>query len=58
MTFLRLLACTVMFVAVLDMTSLAHYEAQWGWLLTATWSVSTHWGQRARHVDTKCVTRM
>jgi hypothetical protein len=30
-----------MFVGVLDMTSLAHYETQWGWLLTATWSVST-----------------
>ncbi|KAJ7916147.1 hypothetical protein B0H13DRAFT_2323635 [Mycena leptocephala] len=41
MAFLRLLACTVMFVGVLDMTSLAHYETQWGWLLTATWSVST-----------------
>ncbi|KAJ7916149.1 hypothetical protein B0H13DRAFT_2323637 [Mycena leptocephala] len=40
MTFLRLLGCIVMLVGVLNMTSLVHYEAQWGWLLTATWSVS------------------
>ncbi|KAJ7867162.1 hypothetical protein B0H13DRAFT_2065674 [Mycena leptocephala] len=41
MIFLRLLGSIIMFVATLLMLSLPHYEMQWGWLLTAVWSVST-----------------
>jgi hypothetical protein len=31
----------VAFVVALRMIILARFEAQWGWLLTVTWSVST-----------------
>ncbi|KAJ7916165.1 hypothetical protein B0H13DRAFT_1871419 [Mycena leptocephala] len=41
MSFLRLLGTVVAFVVALRMIILARFEAQWGWLLTVTWSVST-----------------
>ncbi|KAJ7851096.1 hypothetical protein B0H13DRAFT_2284696 [Mycena leptocephala] len=41
MIFLRLLGSIIIFVTTLRMPSLPHYEMQWGWLLTAVWSVST-----------------
>jgi hypothetical protein len=36
----RLLGKIVIFVTALGMSSLPHYETQWGWLATAIWSVS------------------
>ncbi|KAJ6469355.1 hypothetical protein C8R45DRAFT_429327 [Mycena sanguinolenta] len=41
MGFARLLGCIAIFVAGLKMTSLAGYIAQWEWLATSIWSVST-----------------
>ncbi|KAF8217629.1 hypothetical protein K438DRAFT_1952511 [Mycena galopus ATCC 62051] len=41
MGFLRTLGCVVMFVAGLRMTPLAAYIAQWEWLATSIWSIST-----------------
>ncbi|KAJ7916161.1 hypothetical protein B0H13DRAFT_2323650 [Mycena leptocephala] len=41
MSFLRLLGAVVAFVVALRMITLARFEAQWGWLLMVTWSVST-----------------
>ncbi|KAJ7886322.1 hypothetical protein B0H13DRAFT_2666696 [Mycena leptocephala] len=40
MSFLDLLGNFVIFVTLLPMTSVAGYEVQWEWLLTAVWSVS------------------
>lgn len=40
MAFLDLLGNFVIFVTLLPMTSVAGYEVQWEWLLTAVWSVS------------------
>ncbi|KAJ6468212.1 hypothetical protein C8R45DRAFT_1218743 [Mycena sanguinolenta] len=41
MAFLRLLGCLVFFTGALKMTSLEGFIAQWGWLATSLWSVST-----------------
>lgn len=37
---LRFVGNTVIFVTALQMSSVASYESQWQWLLTAVWSVS------------------
>ncbi|KAF7338805.1 hypothetical protein MSAN_02203100 [Mycena sanguinolenta] len=41
MSFLRLLGCLVIFIAGLKMTSSAGFNAQWEWLASSIWSVST-----------------
>ncbi|KAF7338809.1 hypothetical protein MSAN_02203600 [Mycena sanguinolenta] len=41
MGFLCLLGCFVIFVGGLKTTSLVEYIAQWGWLATSVWSIST-----------------
>ncbi|KAJ6469352.1 hypothetical protein C8R45DRAFT_1016757 [Mycena sanguinolenta] len=41
MGFSCLLGCFIIFVVGLKMTSLEGYIAQWGWLATSIWSVST-----------------
>jgi hypothetical protein len=41
LSFLRLLGTMAAFVVALKAIILARAEAQWGWLLTVTWSVST-----------------
>ncbi|KAJ6590997.1 hypothetical protein DFH09DRAFT_1306637 [Mycena vulgaris] len=40
MIFLRFVGSIVIFATALRMASLPQYEAQWGWLATAIWSVS------------------
>lgn len=40
MIFLRFVGSIVIFATALRMPSLSQYEAQWGWLATAIWSVS------------------